>query len=62
MEVETIIQKALEQLKKLLSHPALCYYQLREDSLFLKTLTEAKLSFPAFKKFAHLDILDLEAD
>ena len=41
---------------------ALCYYQLREDSLFLKTLMEAKLSFPAFKKFTHLDTLDLEAD
>ncbi len=40
---------------------ALCYYQLREDSLFLETLAEAKLSFPGFEKFAYLSTLDLDA-
>jgi tetratricopeptide (TPR) repeat protein len=40
---------------------ALCYYQLREDALFLKTLEKGKAAFPAFEKFAHLDTLDLSA-
>ena len=40
---------------------ALCYYQLREDALFLQTVDEAKAAFPAFDKFRHLDSLDLGA-
>jgi len=40
---------------------ALCYYQLRQDDLFTKTLKEAKVAFPDYEKFAHLDKLDLGA-
>lgn len=40
---------------------ALCYYQLREDKLFLKTVKAAKISFPNFKQFDQLDALDLGA-
>lgn len=40
---------------------ALCYYQLREDQLFLKTVKEAKHAYPDFAKFAELDRLDLSA-
>lgn len=40
---------------------ALCYYQLREDVLFLRTVKEAKASFPAYERFGHLDRLDLAA-
>lgn len=39
----------------------LCYYQLRMDDLFTSTLREAKLAFPDFEKYAHLDQLDLAA-
>lgn len=39
----------------------LCYYQLRRDDLFIKTLQEAKIAFPDFEKFAQLDQLDLAA-
>ncbi|MGB0929949.1 MAG: SAM-dependent methyltransferase [Chitinophagales bacterium] len=39
---------------------ALCYYQLRQDSLFLRTVKEAKLHFP-LENFEHLDSLDLGA-
>lgn len=39
---------------------ALCYYQLRQDQLFLRTVKEAKLHFP-LENFEHLDKLDLEA-
>ena len=28
----------------------LCYYQLRQDKLFISTLVEAKLAFPNFEK------------
>ena len=41
---------------------ALCYYQLREDALFLETIAAAKASFPGFEKFSHLDSLDLNAN
>jgi len=40
---------------------ALCYYHLRQDDLFLKTVTEAKAAFPNYENFAHLDKLDLTA-
>jgi len=40
---------------------ALCYYQLREDQLFLKTVKAAKKAYPDFAKFAELDRLDLSA-
>lgn len=39
----------------------LCYYQLRQDDLFAKTLKQAKLEYPNFEKFKHLDDLDLNA-
>jgi tetratricopeptide (TPR) repeat protein len=39
----------------------LCYYQLRQDKLFIATLIEAKLAFPNFEKYAELDLLDLSA-
>ncbi len=39
---------------------ALCYYQLRQDALFLKTVREAKFHFPSID-FEHLDKLDLKA-
>ncbi len=37
----------------------LCYYQLREDELFHKTLKAAKLRFPETNKFLSLDNLDM---
>ena len=40
---------------------ALCFYQLREDEQFLKTLKEGRGMFPNFQEFAHLDKLDLSA-
>jgi len=40
---------------------ALCYYQLRKDSQFLATVKAAKLAFPGYEKFDHLDKLDLGA-
>ncbi|MEL6255530.1 MAG: SAM-dependent methyltransferase [Bacteroidota bacterium] len=40
---------------------ALCYYQLREDKLFLKTVKAAKQAYPEFEKFSELDRLDLSA-
>ncbi len=40
---------------------ALCYYQLREDQLFLKTMLTAKAHFPDNEKLAQLDKLDLGA-
>lgn len=39
----------------------LCYYQLREDVLFAENLKTAKLAFPAYERYAHLDKLDLKA-
>jgi tetratricopeptide (TPR) repeat protein len=39
----------------------LCYYQLRKDALFLKTLEAAITSFPDYKKFDYLKNLDLTA-
>lgn len=39
----------------------LCYYQLREDVLFVENLKTAKLAFPDYERFAHLDSLDLGA-
>lgn len=41
---------------------ALCYYQLREDALFLQTVKEAKSTFPTFTQFDQLDQLDLQAE
>lgn len=38
---------------------ALCYFQLRQDDLFLQTLQSGKDSFPEFQKFEHLNSLDL---
>lgn len=38
---------------------ALCYYQLREDELFVKFVKEAKLIFPTYEKIAQLGQLDL---
>ncbi len=40
---------------------ALCYYQLRQDALFLTTVKTAKSSFPDYAKFIALDKLDLGA-
>ena len=40
---------------------ALCYYQLREDANFLKTVKEAKIAFPEFEQFKKLEALDLGA-
>ncbi len=37
----------------------LCYYQLREDTLFYETLNAAKLRFPDAEEFANLDKLDM---
>ncbi len=37
----------------------LCYYQLRQDPLFIKTLAEAKLAFPNNEMLAKLDKLDM---
>lgn len=39
----------------------LCYYQLRQDELFSKTLKNAKAQFPDFKNFEQLTQLDLNA-
>lgn len=39
----------------------LCYYQLREDALFVSTLAAAKLQFPNYERFKQLDALDLNA-
>lgn len=38
---------------------ALCYYQLRQDPLFLKTLAEAKQAFPNNEMLEKLDKLDM---
>ncbi len=38
---------------------ALCYYQLRQDDLFAKTMDEAKLAFPDYELFKNLDQLDM---
>lgn len=38
---------------------ALCYYQLRQDQLFHKTLAEAKIAFPSYEPFHNLDKLDM---
>ncbi len=40
---------------------ALCYYQLRQDDLFLATVKSAKSTFPSYNKFGALDKLDLGA-
>lgn len=40
---------------------ALCHYQLREDQSFIEVLKNAKLTFPEYAKWAHLDSLDLDA-
>ncbi len=40
---------------------ALCHYQLREDSSFSEVFKNAKIAFPGYSKWAHLDSLDLEA-
>ena len=40
---------------------ALCYFHLRQDDLFIKTVKEAKAAFPNYENFAHLDKLDLTA-
>jgi SAM-dependent MidA family methyltransferase len=41
---------------------ALCYYQLREDALFLEMRKKASLAFPDYEKLIHLDKLDLNAE
>jgi tetratricopeptide (TPR) repeat protein len=41
---------------------ALCYYQLREDALFLEMRKKAGLAFPDYEKLIHLDKLDLNAE
>lgn len=38
---------------------ALCYYQLREDDKFFKTLNEGKKMFPSFELFKQLDKLEM---
>lgn len=40
---------------------ALCYYQMREDELFLKTIAGAKKAFPEYERFGELEKLDLGA-
>ena len=45
----------------ILYNKALCYYHLRQDDLFLKTVKDAKAAFPDFKNFEQLDKLDLTA-
>jgi len=40
---------------------ALCHYQLREDSAFISVLKNAKIAFPDYPKWTHLNSLDLEA-
>lgn len=37
----------------------LCYYQLRQDKLFFKTLAEAKKMYPQFELFKSLENLDM---
>ena len=37
----------------------LCYYQLRQDEMFFKTLSEAKLKFPKTDQFLSLEQLDM---
>ncbi len=37
----------------------LCFYQLRQDQLFYKTLAEAKQKYPQFELFQKLDNLDM---
>jgi hypothetical protein len=37
----------------------LCYYQLHEDTLFYKTLNEAKLNFPNTELLLSLDKLEM---
>jgi len=39
----------------------LCHYQLRQDGLFIKTLKEAKATFPNYDRYHQLDKLDLNA-
>jgi len=39
----------------------LCYYQLRQDHLFIKTLKEAKTAYPTYERYKQLDQLDLNA-
>ena len=39
----------------------LCYYQLREDEKFSKTLDQGRKLFPNFQEYDHLDKLDLNA-
>lgn len=38
---------------------ALCYFQLRQDKLFLTALQEGKAAFPDYAGFEHLDKLDM---
>lgn len=38
---------------------ALCYYQLREDEKFFKTLSQLKKEFPDYELIAHLEKLDV---
>lgn len=38
----------------------LCYYELRQDELFYKTLKEAKLRFPMAEVFLNLEKLDMQ--
>lgn len=40
---------------------ALCYYQLRKDELFLKTIQDGQLAFPNFERLDELKKLDLKA-
>jgi len=44
-----------------LYNKALCYYQLRKDDDFTKTLLLAKTSYPEFESLKHLEKLDLNA-
>ncbi len=41
---------------------ALCYYNLRQDSLFLQTVKDAKATFPNYPNFVQLDKLDMNAE
>ena len=38
---------------------ALCYYQLRNDQLFFKTILEARSAFPEYELFDNLELLDM---
>jgi hypothetical protein len=40
---------------------ALCYFQLREDTSFLKTIKAGKVAFPNYRRFQELEGLDLGA-